>query len=241
MKLTCYIVDDEPLAIDVLLSHLEKIERIEVAGTFQNAVKAFEALQGKPVDLIFLDIQMPALTGINLLKSLKNPPKVIFTTAYREYALDGFELDVTDYLLKPISFERFLKAINKVCATDFYNDRLIINMDHQNRDELYFYVQSGVKKVRIRLDGILYIESQRDYVKIKTTEKEISTNQTISYMEENLPGEYFLRIHRSFIVNLNKIEGWSPNEIDLANVQIPIGRTYKNAVVKILNQRMKML
>lgn len=113
MKLTCYIIDDEPLAIEVLQSHLEKISRIKIEGTFQNAIKAFEAFQDNPVDLLFLDIQMPGLTGIKLLRSLKNPPQVIFTTAYREYAVEGFELDVTDYLLKPIPFERLLKAINK--------------------------------------------------------------------------------------------------------------------------------
>ncbi len=241
MKLTCYIIDDEPLAVEVLESHLEKINRIEVEGSFQNAVKAFEALQEKPVDLLFLDIQMPGLTGIKLLQSLKNPPQVIFTTAYREYAVEGFELDVTDYLLKPISFERLLKAINKVFERK-RPSRLVLNHSEEKKPEgESLYVQVGQKRVKIRLNEILYLESQRDYVKIKTTRKEIIVHQTISYMEEQLPADQFLRIHRSFIIHLNKIESWSSTDIDVPGEQLPIGRTYKNQVIKVLEKQSNIL
>lgn len=241
MKLTCYIIDDEPLAIEVLESHLEKITRIEVVNSFQNAVNAFEALQEKPVDLLFLDIQMPGLTGIKLLQSLKNPPLVIFTTAYREYAVEGFELDVTDYLVKPISFERLLMSINKVFErrrpSRFVSNRL----EEKKPGGESLYVQVGKKRVKIRHHEILFIESQRDYVKIKTTHKEIVVHQTIRYLEEHLPTAQFLRIHRSFIIRLDKIEGWSTTDIDLPGEQIPIGRTYKNQVIKILEQQSNVL
>lgn len=241
MKLTCYIIDDEPLAIEVLESHLEKIDRIEVAGIFQNAVKAFEALQEQPVDLLFLDIQMPRLTGIKFLKTLKDPPKVIFTTAYREYALEGFELDVTDYLLKPISFERFLKAINKVFAQQRSTIRSRTSTNTQVKEEPGLFIQVNKKMVKIQPGNILYIESKRDYVKIKTTQKEILAHQTISYLEEQLPPGHFLRIHRSFIVRLDKIESWSSSEIELPGTQLPIGRTYKSQVIKSLEERSNIL
>lgn len=238
--MTCYIIDDEPLAIEVLQTHLEKISRIEVAGSFQNAIQAFEVLQEKPVDLLFLDIQMPGLTGIKLLQSLKHPPQVIFTTAYREYAVDGFELDVTDYLLKPISFERLLKAINKVFARK-RPSYLPGNHAEKKEEESSLYVQVGKKRIKVRLSEILFIESQRDYVKIKTTRKEITVHQTIRYMEEQLPANQFLRIHRSFIIRLDKIEGWSTSDIDLPGAQLPIGRTYKSQVIKVLKQHSNIL
>lgn len=241
MKLTCYIIDDEPLAIEVLESHLEKIDRIEVAGIFENAVKAFEALQDQPVDLLFLDIQMPRLTGIKFLKTLKDPPKVIFTTAYREYALEGFELDVTDYLLKPISFERFLKAINKVFAQQRSTIRPPAGTNTPPKEESGLFIQVNKKMVKIQPDNILFIESKRDYVKIKTTQKEIMAHQTISYLEEQLPPGHFLRIHRSFIVRLDKIESWSSSEIELPGIQLPIGRTYKSQVIKSLEERSNIL
>lgn len=240
MKLTCFLIDDEPLAIDLIQTHLEKISRIEVVGSFQNAIQAFEALQVKPVDLLFLDIQMPGLNGIKLLQSLKYPPQVIFTTAYREYAIDGFDLDATDYLLKPISFERLLKAINKVFTR---NQPSSLPRIHSEEKEAVssLYVQVGKKRVKVELNEILYLESQRDYVKIKTTQKEIVVHQTISYLEEQLPTNLFLRIHRSFIIRLDKIEGWSNTDIDLPGAQLPIGRTYKSQVMKVLEKQSNVL
>ncbi|MTI89536.1 MAG: response regulator transcription factor [Balneolaceae bacterium] len=241
MKQSCFIIDDEPLAIEVIESHIEKLDSIEIKGTFQNAIKAFQALKDTPVDLLFLDIQMPRLSGIEFLKTLKNPPLVIFTTAYREYALEGFELDVVDYLLKPISFERFLKAIDKVMSQRKAPSPEKISNGDSDSEANYLFVPVNKKYIKICLEEILYVESKRDYVLIKTESKEVKTNQTITYMEERLPSEDYLRVHRSFIVNLKKMEGWSHTEVDLPGLQIPIGRTYKNHTLKVLKQRSEVI
>lgn len=240
MSLSCYIIDDEPLAIEVIESHVSKIDGLEVKATFQNAVKAFQELRNNTVDVLFLDIQMPRLTGIEFLRTLKNPPKVIFTTAYREYALEGFELDVVDYLLKPVSFERFLKSVNKVFdSVSPKTSASEISIQHDEHH--YVFVPSDKKNVKICLEKILFIESKRDYILIKTESKEVSTYQTISYMEEHLPREQFVRVHRSFIINLKKIESWSNNEIELADTTIPIGRTYKREALKMLGASSEVL
>ena len=240
MSLSCYIIDDEPLAIEVIESHISKIDGLEVKATFQNAIKAFQELRDNTVDVLFLDIQMPKLTGIEFLRTLKNPPKVIFTTAYREYALDGFELDVIDYLLKPISFERFLKAVNKVFDSVSPQKRTPVYTD-SNEEYHYVFVPSDKKNVKICLEEILFIESKRDYILINTENKEVRTYQTITYMEEHLPGDQFLRVHRSFIINLKKIESWSNNELELRDMTIPIGRTYKREALKLLGERSEVL
>lgn len=231
MNICCYIVDDEPLAIEVLQSHIEQYGQIKIVDTFQNAITAFKALQNEPVDLIFLDIQMPGLTGIDLLKSLKNPPDVIFTTAYREFALEGFELDVVDYLLKPISFERFLKAVGKTSVK--------ANLTGESRstthsDDPFLFVRAGKKMAKIKLTEILYVESQKDYVKIVTESKDVKTRQQISTLEDKLSQDRFIRIHRSFIVALKKIESWSASEIEVHKKTLPIGRTYKREVIEKL-------
>lgn len=231
MKLRCYIVDDEPLAIEVLESYIQKYGRIDIAGTFQNALEAFKALQEESVDLIFLDIQMPGLNGIELLKTLQNPPKVIFTTAYREFALQGFELNAVDYLLKPISFERFLKAVGKVSeqAKPARN-----TSNRSEADDPFLVVQDGKTMVRIKLAEIEYIESQKDYVTIRTESKDIRTRYQISALEKKLSDDLFIRIHRSFIVSLKKIESWSATEMEVPGKTLPIGRTYKKEVLKKL-------
>lgn len=238
MELRCYIIDDEPLAIEVLEAHIKKYGRLELAGTFQNAIEAFNALQKEPVDLIFLDIQMPGLTGIDFLKSLTDAPDVIFTTAYREYALEGFELNVLDYLLKPISFERFIKAMGKVSKT---NTKEIAAISGPETDESLLFIPVDKKMVRVQLDSILYIESQRDYISIQTTAKKIKAHQQISTIEEKLPASEFLRIHRSFIVSVQKIESWSASEIEVPNKILPVGRTYKKQVQEILESRTSTL
>ncbi len=240
MSLSCYIIDDEPLAIEVIESHISKIDGLEVKATFQNAVKAFQELRNTSVDVLFLDIQMPRLTGIEFLRTLKNPPKVIFTTAYREYALEGFELDVVDYLLKPISFDRFLKAMDKVFDSLNPSTTLTATSD-TDEGHHYVFVPSDKKNVKICLDEILYIESKRDYILIKTESKEVSTYQTITYMEERLPASQFVRVHRSFMINLNKIESWSNNEVELRDTTIPIGRTYKREALKKLGESSEVL
>ncbi len=240
MSLSCFIIDDEPLAIEVIESHVSKIDGLEVKATFQNAVKAFQALRESKVDILFLDIQMPRLTGIEFLRMMKNPPKVIFTTAYREYALEGFELDVVDYLLKPISFNRFLKAVDKVFELHSTAEQST-NIAEENNSKHFVFVPVDKKNVKICLNEIIYIESKRDYVLIKTLNKEVVTHQTLIYMEERLPDSSFLRVHRSFIINTKMIESWSNNEIELPDIQIPIGRTYKREALKVLNSNSEVL
>lgn len=228
----CIIVDDEPLAIEVIESYVERIDSLELVGKFRNAIKAFDYIQsGEQVDLIFLDIQMPKLTGIEFLKTLANPPKVIFTTAYREYALEGFELEVLDYLLKPISFDRFMKAVSKAL-----NQTREVEISTSADGDDFIFFKCDKKMIRVCLKDILYIESIKDYVKIKTAEKEVVTHQKISVLETKLPANHFIRVHRSFIINIPKIESYSASEVELNNESIPVGRNYKVDVMDRLGK-----
>ncbi|MEO9965247.1 MAG: LytTR family DNA-binding domain-containing protein [Reichenbachiella sp.] len=234
MKLKCIIVDDEPLAIEVIESYVDRIESLELVGKFRNAVKAFDFIQSaEAVDLIFLDIQMPKLTGIEFLKTLQHPPKVIFTTAYREYALEGFELEVMDYLLKPISFDRFMKAVSKVISQTIGSEAEV--SANKDGDDFIFF-KCDKKNIKVSLKEILYIESIKDYVKIKTNDKEVVTHQKISVLETKLPVANFIRVHRSFIVNIPKIESYSASEVELNDESIPIGRNYKQDVMARLGK-----
>jgi DNA-binding LytR/AlgR family response regulator len=235
-KITCLAVDDEPLALSILKKYIESVENLELVGTCQNAVQALQLLQQYRVDLIFLDIQMPQIMGTDFIRTLKKSPKIIFTTAFRKYAIEGFELDAVDYLLKPISFERFLKAINKVLQT---------NLDapdsayHQNESvsestlpHLYFRVDR--KMVKVFLHDILYIEGFSDYVKIITASKILITKQLISALEETLPKDIFIRIHRSFIISINKINSYNADMIVIGKTELPIGRLFKQNVIRKL-------
>jgi len=238
MKINCIIIDDEPLAIRVIEKHILNINEIEIIAKCENAVDAFQIIQKEKIDLIFLDIQMPELTGIEFLKTLSYPPKVIITTAYREYALEGYELDVVDYLLKPISFYRFLKAIGKVYARSGYDfSENLPSIKSKNLQDEFLFVKVKKKLVKIFLKEILYIEKQRDYIYIKTTEKEIHTKKLISDMSETLPDEQFIRIHRSFIIAIEKVEAISPNTIVIDKFEIPIGRSYRELVLKKFNYK----
>jgi DNA-binding LytR/AlgR family response regulator len=236
MSLKCVIVDDEPLAIEVIATYIDKVEGLELVGSCENAVKAFDLVKKQAVDLIFLDIQMPKLTGIDFIKVLNPAPKIIFTTAYREYAIESYELNVIDYLLKPISFGRFLMAINKAIAlpeppqeiTQKSNEDLSI-------EDSYIFLKADRKMVKVYLKDILYIESLKDYVKIKTESKEVISLQKISYLEQKLPEDQFLRIHRSFIVPIKKIEAFCGHSIEVSGKEIPIGRNYKTIAMEILN------
>src|SRR5687768_9974452 len=232
MSLKCIIVDDEPLAIEILEAYVGKVDQLQLVSTFRNAVSAFTFLQEHPVDLIFLDIQMPKLSGIDFLKTLKDPPKVIFTTAFRDYAIQGFELEIVDYLLKPIPFDRFLKAVAKVLHQPSAPPTSVSKQEIASDNYVYFKVDK--KMIKTKMADVLYIESIKDYVKVKTPDKEIVTQQKISYLEESLPREQFLRIHRSFIVNLEKIDAYSATDVEIGKHNIPIGRNYKNDVMKIL-------
>jgi DNA-binding LytR/AlgR family response regulator len=236
MKIRCLLVDDEPPALTVLRSHIATVPMLEVTAQCHNAMHAFEILQKQPIDLMFLDIRMPQMLGTDFVKTLRNPPKIIFTTAYREYALDGFELDVVDYLLKPISLERFLRAVQKVCRPEnpIINTLPPVQSTHTTSDRfLYFRVDR--KMVKVMVDEIHYIESLKDYVRIVTATKQIISKQTITSLEEMLPEDCFLRIHRSFMVARDKIDSYSPTHVEIAGKEIPIGRHFKHEVERILS------
>ncbi|MEI9921479.1 MAG: LytTR family DNA-binding domain-containing protein [Bacteroidota bacterium] len=228
----CIIVDDEPLAIEILESYVARIDELELTGTFRNAIAAFTFVQQNHVDLIFLDIEMPKLSGIEFLKTLKHHPKVIITTAYRDYAIDGFELEVVDYLLKPIPFERFLKSVGKVLSS-----RVETAAAPTVAQDSFIYFKVDKKMVKTKIADILYIESIKDYVKVRTAEKEIITQQKISYLDESLPRTQFLRIHRSFIVNLDHIDAYTATDVEIDKFKVPIGRNYKNDVMKVLSKQ----
>ena len=236
MKTKYMIVDDEPLARDLIRGHIEKLENFEIVAECNNAMKALSVLREKHVDLVFMDIQMPQITGIEFLKTLKHPPKVIITTAYREYALEGFELDVVDYLLKPITFERFLKSVNKfyqMCQEPIQGTPN--SSAEKIQDESFIYVKENKKVIKVYFSEIRYIEGLSEYVQIYTDKRKIITKTSMTLMEEKLPSENFLRIHKSYIVPIGKIEAFTANTIEIQGKELPIGRNFKNAVLNSLN------
>ncbi len=226
MKLTCIAVDDEPLALDVIESFLQKHpDDIQLVKKCRNALEAAEVLRHQHIDLMFLDIQMPEITGIDFIKKLENPPLVILTTAYQEYAVEGYALNVLDYLLKPISYERFLMSLNK--AKEYHqlkkNDHPQVEMQAD-----HMFVKSDQKLIKVSYDDIFYIEAFADYVKIFTKEKRIVTLQTMKNLEEKLPKTKFMRVHRSYIISLDKIKAISGNEVEIESQHIPIGKNYRD-------------
>lgn len=236
-KIHCLVIDDEPLAREILKQHIAGVEVLELEGTCSNAVEAISFLKEHPVDLMFLDIQMPQLLGTNFLRTLKNPPKVIFTTAYRKYAIEGFELDAVDYILKPISFERFLKAVNKVLQMDFNTADTASPIKEQLTDPVnsFLYFRVDRKMVKVFYRDILFIEALKDYIKIVTASKTIVTKYVLSTLEEMLPSTEFLRIHKSYIISINKIDSYNADSIQVAKHELPIGRLYKYDVTRVLN------
>jgi DNA-binding LytR/AlgR family response regulator len=236
-KIICLAVDDEPPALQLIEKYISTVPVLELKASVNNAVDASAILQNNKIDLIFLDIQMPQLLGTDFMRSLINPPKVIFTTAFRKYAVDGFELDAVDYLLKPISFERFLKAVNKVMRlniTTTENDLLFKISEANINTESFIYLRADRKNIKVNFDDILFIESLKDYIKVVTKDKIIVTKQAISSIEENLPADLFIRTHRSFIVSINKIESYTSELIQINKYEIPISRSYKHEVEKLL-------
>jgi len=239
MKVRCLIVDDEPLAIRLIENHIEQIERLEVVASCNTALKAFEILNTQKIDLLFLDIKMPTITGIEFLKSLKNPPKTILTTAFRNYALESYDLEVVDYLLKPITFERFFKAVERytresaISSNSVSSDSQSTNTNTSN--DQFIIVKSGNKHHKIRLSTILYIESLKDYIKIHTEGNRIVSKFKISDIEKELHDKSFLRIHRSFIVNVNKVTAFTSSDVEIGAIEIPIGISYKEKVYASLN------
>lgn len=239
MTIRTLIVDDEPHAVEIIKKYSANIPEIEVVDTCNNAIKAFQILQNTKVDLLFLDIKMPGLSGTDLVRSLKYPPMIIFTTAYQEYAIDGFDLNAVDYLLKPIPLNRFLRAIDKVTQ--------LINGDrNEARQETYetnpkkasahfLYLRIERRLIKVNTKDILWIESMKDYIKVVTTDKSYTTKQKISVVEKLLPISEFMRIHRSYIIPVNRAEGYHPNHILIAGNKIPVGRNYKQACYQKFN------
>lgn len=233
-KTRCLLVDDEPLAIALLQKHVKQLDFLEVAETCPNALKALEILKKTEIDLMFLDIRMPAISGIDFLKMLHHPPKVIITTAYREYALDGYDLDIVDYLLKPITFDRFFKAIERYLRN---NDSPVSSSLQVIKEPSNLYIKSAHKNIKVNPDDILYMESLKDYVKIYTTDTTITAKYKISDMEAELAGEGFLRVHRSFIINLKHLTAFTSSDVEIGKVEIPIGESYKEMVFQTLKKR----
>ena len=230
-KIKCLIVDDEPLAILVIKEFLEKVPQLELVKTCADALQAFQVLSQEKIDLVFLDIEMPGLNGIDFIKSLANPPAIILTTAYREYAMESYEIEVVDYLLKPISFPRFFKAINKYLKS--VNNSTVEQAVEQKSPQGSIYVYSNKKNIKVYLEEILYIESLKDYVRIHTSQQQIMSKDTISRYEELLPSS-FLRVHRSFIINKEKISAFTQHDIEIGTQEIPIGSSYKKRVIELL-------
>ena len=224
-KIRSIIIEDEPLAVKVLSDYILQVPFLELQGTFKDAIRATDFLRNNDTDLIFLDIHLPKLKGMAFLKTLVNPPSVVITTAYHQYAVEGFSLNVTDYLLKPIEFERFLIAVGKV-KTAQRDQRP--NDSQETKDFIFLNMQK--KKVKILFSEILYIESQREYIKIMTTKKEYLSKMSTQEMEALLPVHLFKRVHRSFIVSISKIDSYSSEEVEVNGITIPVGRGYKDTL-----------
>jgi DNA-binding LytR/AlgR family response regulator len=222
-KMKCIIIEDEPLAVKVLTDYISDVPFLELQEVFKDAILASAFLRNNDTDLIFLDIHLPKLKGIAFLKTLPNPPSIIITTAYHQYAVEGFNMNVTDYLLKPFEFSRFLTAVNKV------NEYRRLN--EEQRDFIFVNVQK--RKVKIQLSEILYIESQKEYIKIVTSKIEYVSKMSTNEIENILPSILFKRIHRSYIVSVNKIDSYTAEIVEINGVSIPIGRGYKDVIDKI--------
>ncbi len=226
MNYNCIIVDDEPLAIEVIENHLSKLEQFKVEKTFTDAVEAFVAIKNYPIDLLFLDIEMPDFSGLDFIKSMKQRPEIIITTAYREFAVDGFELNILDYLLKPIPFERFMKAIDK------FLDKKIVSSQGTDFSEKYIMLRANRKLVKVDLSKVLYIEGLKDYVKIVLADENILTKESIGNFYKHLNPQKFIRIHKSFVVAVDKISAITAYDVEIGKMELPIGRMYKEGLIK---------
>ncbi len=234
MKVKCIIIDDEPLAIKVIQNHLNEFQNMDLVATFSTPIAALPTIENNEIDVIFLDINMPKMSGLEFLRTLTNKPHIVITTAYREYAVESFDLDVLDYLVKPIPFGRFLKAINKI------SNRILLEKDKLNENLLnevpYIFLKVDKKLMKINLNDILYIESLKDYIQVITTIGNYLVHKSMTSISEELPSENFLRIHRSFTISINKITSIEGNSVEIGNKRIPIGRNYlQYAKQKILN------
>lgn len=229
----CIIVEDETLAQDVIKSHLGKVERFELVGVYRNAPEAMEGLAQQEVDVMFLDIQLPGMTGLNFLRSLEDPPLVVLTTAYPEHAVESYELNVIDYLLKPVSFERFLKAVNKIA------DGRLLNEPGKNEEVKgdHIFIKANSKFFRVSFSSIVYIEGMKDYLKIHTTDNTLITHQTMNDIEKILPPKQFLRIHKSYIISVPHIRAIYGNSVEMEKATVPVGINYKEKVFSLIGKK----
>ena len=230
----CIIVEDETLAQQVIESHLKRVERFELVGVCSNALEASTVLNKQEVDLIFLDIQLPGMSGLNFLRSLPNPPLVVLTTAYAEYALESYEFNVIDYLLKPISFERFSKTINKIV------DGRLFTQAAKEKDSGFadhIFIKSNSKFFKVNFSEIIYVEGMKDYLKVYTAEYKLITHQTMNDMEKILSPKQFIRVHKSYIVAVPYIKSIYGNSIELEKGTIPIGSSYKDKVINLIGRK----
>jgi two-component system, LytTR family, response regulator len=234
IQVKCIIVDDEPMARDVIKRYIQNVPTLKLLAEFGNAIDATIYLQEQPVDIIFLDIKMPQLSGTEFVRSLRTIPKIIFTTAHKEYAHEGFELDVTDYLLKPIRFDRFLRAVNKAFPQKQHElDSPLLATTEIKPVSSFIYLRVDRKMMKVLLDEILYIESDKDYVKVYTEKGYFITRQTIASVEAMLSESKFIRVHRSYIVSLSKLKSYTAETVEVGNKELPIGKLYRNVFLKI--------
>jgi DNA-binding LytR/AlgR family response regulator len=239
MKTKCLIVDDEPLARELIRGHIQKLENFEIVEECDNAMKAMDLLRRNHIDLMFLDIKMPQMTGIDFLKTLKRPPKVIITTAYSQYALDGFELDVVDYLMKPITFERFFKAVNKYFQSG-QTETVALESENGTMAESFIYVKENKKIIKIYLKEIHFIEGLNEYIRIHTDNRRVVVKSSLQHIESKLPSDQFIRIHKSYIVSIPRIRAFNATTVELENAKLRIGRNYKNQVFSALHYKQEI-
>lgn len=234
----CLIIDDEPIAIRVIKKHLQSFPDFKVVAECHNAPEAIPVVSKEKIDLIFCDIQMPQITGVEFIRSLTKPPKVIFTTAYREYAVDAFDLHVIDYLLKPVSFERFARAIHNFLELEALHQNAKPAADQQEqKPREYIFLKADKKFHKINLSDILYFESLGDYVIVFAEGKKIVTKERISNLQENLPDDQFLQIHRQYIISISKIESVGPGFVEINKKKIPVGRSFKEKLSELLQNK----
>ncbi|HEY6899510.1 MAG TPA: LytTR family DNA-binding domain-containing protein [Puia sp.] len=231
----CIIVEDETLAQDVILNHLAHFDQLELVGVYRNAPEALEALQTREVDLMFLDIRLPGMSGLHFLSTLTDPPLVILTTAYAEYALESYEFNVIDYLLKPISLERFSKAMNKLLDGRLYSPAAKEAAPLSTSDHIF--IKSNSKFFRVNFSEILYVQGMKDYLKIHTPDYTLITHQTMNDLEKTLPPRQFIRVHRSYLISIGHIRSIYGNTIEIGKVSIPIGLNYKDTVMSLVGKR----
>ena len=230
--MNCIALDDEPLALDIIEAYVKKHPELNLIARCNNADEASKVLNSQHIDLMFLDIQMPGVTGLNFVRSLKNKPLFMFTTAYSEYAVDGFELDAIDYLLKPIAYDRFEKAIEK--AKEYYTIKNNSGLTESDLENDFIFVKANQQLIKLAYGEILYVEAFADYVKIFLNDRKIVTLQTMKKMEAKLPSDIFSRVHRSFIVNRKAVQSFSTSVCEVNGEKIPVGKNYKNDFIKLM-------